>query len=234
MDPAPLPHYEPCFNLADPSLRDHQQPDATAPFPTPTTPTRLPPTLFLSPSSLPKAALVEWQVSLHTGKPAHPITIDYTDDDADDAVTPPVWKAESGWEEGVFVEGEARWGVAVLEGVGESSFSSFRFPIVSIETVVLILLCQLLSSVQQTPSPRSPTSPKPSSAPLSSRPSPSASSTFPQSHLQLVSPFASSFSIPADPMHGLTSPLFFLRSFVQSALPSSPSWPPRRTRPSQP
>lgn len=38
---------------------------------------------------------------------------------------PPTWeRVDAGsageWEEGVFVEGEARWGVGVWEGVGES------------------------------------------------------------------------------------------------------------------
>ena len=65
--------------------------------------------------------MVEWQVSLHTGRPAHPIETDFTDDDADDAVAPPTWTSFDGWsEEVVFKEGEARWGVAVFEDVGAS------------------------------------------------------------------------------------------------------------------
>ena len=42
---------------------------------------------------------------------------------------PPVWeRLDAGegvgeWEEGVFEEGEARWGVGVWEGVGELSFA---------------------------------------------------------------------------------------------------------------
>jgi hypothetical protein len=69
--------------------------------------------------------MVEWQVSLHTGRPANPVATDYTDDDADEDVKPPRWKTvEAGqgigsWEEGEFAEGEARWGVAVFESVGE-------------------------------------------------------------------------------------------------------------------
>ena len=97
--------------------------DPSSPFPRKTG--HVPPTLFVEPSSLPKGALVEWQVSLHTGRAANPIVTDYTDDNEDEDVKPPVWNTPDAgedvgaWEEGVFEEGEARWGVAVFESVGK-------------------------------------------------------------------------------------------------------------------
>lgn len=103
--------------------RSFEQTDASSPFPVPSS--HLPPTLFLGPISLPKACLVEWQVSLHTGRPANPIEPVYTDDDEDPEVKPPRWEAvDAGrageWEEGIFEEGEARWGAGVFEDLGES------------------------------------------------------------------------------------------------------------------
>ncbi|KAL7411096.1 hypothetical protein BDY24DRAFT_343422 [Mrakia frigida] len=99
----------------------------SAPFSITTSSSHLPPTLFLAPSSLPKACLVEWQVSLHTGRSPNPIEPVYTDDDEDPEMKPPTWeRVDAGtigeWEEGVFEEGEARWGIGVWEGVGESTF----------------------------------------------------------------------------------------------------------------
>lgn len=84
-----------------------------------------PPTLFVQPTALPRAAQIEWQVAMHTGRPARPRVVDLDDDSEDAPVPPPVYARSDGasarggeWSEVVSEEGEARSGAAGLHATG--------------------------------------------------------------------------------------------------------------------